>query len=48
MLVVNDCAERVVKLSSDFHDSSKKKDQSNLQLGEYNRKERGDLRSKRK
>ena len=25
MIVVNDCAERTIKLSSDFQDSSKKK-----------------------
>ena len=50
MLVVNDFAERAIKLSSDFQHSSKKEQtyQSNLQLVEYNRKKRIDLQSKSK
>ena len=45
MLVVNGCAERAIKLSSDFRDSSKKEEtyQSNLHIIELNRNEKSNL-----
>ena len=49
IIVVNDGAERAIMLSLDFHNSSKNEKntyRSNLQLVEYKRKERCDLRYK--